>query len=72
MSTSLLTDAAHRLTRRVVGRFNWEHESQLVEAYRELLPVVRAELARFEEKLHTRARRLRPLAAPPEEPDATE
>jgi hypothetical protein len=70
--SALLAAAADRLTRRVVGRFRWDHQSQLVEAYRELLPVVRDELAAFERQLLHRARRLRPLAAPPEEPDAPE
>lgn len=61
MSTSLTSDCAALLTRAIVGRFNWDHESQMVEAYRELLPAVRDGLEEYRRKLAHRARRLRPL-----------
>lgn len=74
MSGSLLSDCAQRLTHRIVSRFNWDHESQLAEAYRELLPVVKDGLDEFERKLRLRERRLRPLTnnTPTENTDATE
>lgn len=74
MSGSLLADCAHRLTHCIVARFNWDHESQLAEAYRELLPVVKDGLDEFERKLRLREKRLRPLAnkTPTEKTDATE
>lgn len=61
MSDSLASDAAANLTRAIVGRFNWDHESQMVEAYHELLPLVRRGLDDYRRKLARRARRLRPL-----------
>jgi hypothetical protein len=74
VSESLKSDHAARLTRRIVARFNWDHESQLAEAYRELLPVVRHGLDEFERKLNHRATRLRPLGptTPEEATDAPE
>ncbi len=72
MSGSLTADAAAALCRAVVGRFAWDREEQMVEAYRELLPVVRAGLERYGRQLQTHARRLRPLGPPGETTDATE
>ncbi|MBX9580718.1 MAG: hypothetical protein K2X87_10455 [Gemmataceae bacterium] len=64
MSRSLRADAASALTKAVVGRFAWDREGQMVEAYRELLPVVLDALDRYDRaKAHT-ARRLKPLGQP--------
>lgn len=62
-SVSLLHDHASAMTRAIVARFNWGHESQAVEAFRELFPVVKSGLEEFELKRALLNKRLRPLTA---------
>lgn len=68
MSQSLKSDCAAALTKAIVERFAWDREEQLAEAYRELLPVVRAGIEAYDHYLKLHNRRLRPLSKPtPEE-----
>lgn len=72
MSQSLKADCSAALCRAVVERFDWDHESQMLEAYRELLPVIRAGIEAYDHFLAMHRRRLRPLARPAEGTHATE
>ncbi len=44
MSRYLLNEAAERITRQVLGVFNLTREEEVAEAFREVLPLVMAEL----------------------------